>query len=50
MKVKGVTRIEVIGNGSENNRKLVEYDVCDVEILFQDDGRTMKIFFKKKPE
>ena len=39
-----VTRLEVIDDG----RELVKYDLKDVQISIQDDGRTMKIFVNKK--
>lgn len=43
---KNITRFEVI-NQDEGGRVYVKYDV-DVEILIQDDGRTMKVFVKPK--
>ena len=39
-----ITRLEVIDDG----RELVKYDLKDVRISIQDDGRTMKIFVNKK--
>ena len=38
-----ITRLEVIDDG----RELVKYDLKDVQISIQDDGRTMKIFVTK---
>tara|TARA_R110000772_G_scaffold81651_3_gene173579 strand:- start:674 stop:865 length:192 start_codon:yes stop_codon:yes gene_type:complete len=39
-----ITRLEVIDDG----RELVKYDLKDVKISIQDDGRTMKIFVNKQ--
>ena len=39
-----ITRLEVIDDG----RELVKYDLKDVQISIQDDGRTMKIFVNKQ--
>ena len=39
-----ITRLEVIDDG----RELVKYDLKDVRISIQDDGRTMKIFVNKQ--
>ena len=39
-----ITRLEVIDDG----RELVKYDLKDVRISLQDDGRTMKIFVNKQ--
>jgi len=42
--VKKVTRLEVI---SQNGRELVLHDLKNVELSFQDDERTLKIFIEK---
>ncbi|MGZ0247269.1 MAG: hypothetical protein ACKVH1_15150 [Alphaproteobacteria bacterium] len=39
-----ITRLEVIDDG----RELVKYDLKNVQISIQDDGRTMKIFVNKQ--
>ncbi len=36
-----ITRVEVIDN---NGRAYVNYDPCDVQIMYQDGGKTIKIF------
>lgn len=42
-----VTRVEVIQHSPPyNGRAYTNYDAKDVEIQFQDDGRTLKIFLK----
>lgn len=41
--VEVVTRLEVIENGE---RKYVKHD-CKIELSYQDDGRTLKIFVEK---
>jgi hypothetical protein len=42
-----VTRVEVIQHSPPyNGRAFTKYDAKDVEIQFQDDGRTLKIFLK----
>ena len=42
-----VTRVEVIQHSPPyNGRVYTNYNAKDVEILFQDDGRTLKIFLK----
>ena len=38
-----ITRVEVIDNAGRSYSK---WDVTDVEIHFQDEGRTLKIFLK----
>ena len=40
---KGVSRFEVI---DETGRLIVKYDVS-VELLYQDDGRTLKVVLRK---
>ena len=45
MPYRRITRVEVIGN--HFGRELVKYDVTDVRISIQDDGRTIKLFFKE---
>ncbi len=42
-KLKKVTRFEVIDAGG---RAYVEYDARSVELVFQDDGQTLKVFVK----
>jgi hypothetical protein len=37
-----VTRVEVIGEG----REFVKYGVNGIDISFQDDGKTLKVFLK----
>jgi len=44
MKTKKVTRLEVI---SQNGRELVLHDLKNIELSFQNDDRTLKIFIKK---
>jgi hypothetical protein len=39
-----ITRLEVIDDG----RELVKYDLTNVQISIQDDGRTMKIVLTKQ--
>jgi hypothetical protein len=42
-----VTRVEVIQHSPPyNGRAFTKYNAKDVEIQFQDDGRTLKIFLK----
>jgi hypothetical protein len=42
-----VTRVEVIQHSPPfNGRAYTNYNAKDVEIQFQDDGRTLKIFLK----
>jgi hypothetical protein len=36
-----ITRVEVIG---KNGRELVKYNVKNVQVSVQDDGRTLKVF------
>lgn len=38
-----VTRVEVIDN---SGRAYTEYNAADVQISFQDDGKTLKVFLK----
>lgn len=45
-RIKDVTRFEVI---DEKGRALVKYAV-DVELSYQDDGRTLKVFIKHNPD
>lgn len=42
-KLKKVTRFEVI---DENGRSYTKFNVEEVEFVFQDDGRTLKMFLK----
>ena len=44
MKTDKVTRFEVI---DESGRVIVKYDVS-VELTYQDDGKTLKVFLKDK--
>lgn len=44
MKTDKVTRFEVI---DETGRAIVKYDVS-VELSYQDDGKTLKVFLKDK--
>jgi hypothetical protein len=44
MKLPKVTRVEVI---DENGRSYVKYGV-EVELSYQDDARTLKLFLKKR--
>ena len=47
---QGVTRFEVIDHTSGNNlRAVVRYD-CIVELSYQDEGKTLKVFLKDKDE
>ena len=42
-----VTRVEVIQQSPPHNgRAYTNYDAKDVEIQYQDDGKTLKIFLK----
>lgn len=42
-----VTRVEVIQHSPPHNgRAYTKYDAKDVEIQYQDDGKTLKIFLK----
>jgi hypothetical protein len=42
-----VTRVEVIQHSEPHNgRAYTKYDAKDVEIQYQDDGKTLKIFLK----
>ena len=42
-----VTRVEVIQHSPPyNGRAFTKYNAKDVEIQFQDDGRTLKIFLR----
>jgi hypothetical protein len=42
-----VTRVEVIQHSPPHDgRAYTKYDAKDVEIQYQDDGRTLKIFLK----
>ncbi len=42
-----VRRVEVIQHSDPHNgRAYTNYDAKDVEIQYQDDGRTLKIFLK----
>ena len=42
-----VTRVEVIQHSPPyNGRAYTNYDAKDVELQYQDDGRTLKIFLK----
>jgi len=42
-----VTRVEVIQHSPPHDgRAYTNYDAKDVEIQYQDDGRTLKIFLK----
>ena len=44
-----VTRVEVIQHSEPHNgRAYTKYDAKDVEIQYQDDGKTLKIFLKWK--
>ena len=38
-----VTRVEVIDN---TGRAYMEYNAADVQVSFQDDGKTLKVFLK----
>tara|TARA_R110002124_G_scaffold4389_2_gene26536 strand:- start:3838 stop:4005 length:168 start_codon:yes stop_codon:yes gene_type:complete len=38
-----ISRVEVIGDG----REFVEHDINGIDISFQDEGRTLKIFLGK---
>lgn len=42
-----VTRVEVI---DDSGRAFVAVDLADVQLSYQDDGRTLKIFVRKKIE
>ncbi len=42
-----VTRVEVIDN---DGRRYVKYNVSDVQLLLQDNERTLKLFVKYEPE
>lgn len=42
-KLKKVTRVEVI---DENGRSYTNHKVEEIEIAFQDDDRTLKVFLK----
>ena len=44
-KLKKVSRLEVI---DENGRSYVKYGVEDIELSFQDDNTTLKLFLKVK--
>jgi hypothetical protein len=44
---KNFNRIEVIDN---TGRKYVKYDVENVQLHVQDDGKTLKVFVKYIPE
>ena len=46
-KFKQVTRFEVI---DEEGRSYTKYNVEDIELSFQDDGRTLKVFLKVKDD
>ena len=38
---QGVNRVEVIGIGG---RLLTEYGISDIDVSFQDNGKTLKVF------
>lgn len=42
-----VDRVEVIDN---DGRRYVKYNVTDVQLSLQDDGRTLKLFVQYEPE
>lgn len=46
-RVTNVNRVEVIDN---TGRKYVKYNVENVELDVQDDGKTLKVFVKYTPE
>lgn len=41
-----VTRLEIIDN--ETGRDYVRYDIDEIQLHFQDNGKTLKIFIKSK--
>ena len=41
-----VTRLEVIDN--ETGREYVNYGIDEIQLHFQDNGKTLKIFIKSK--
>ena len=43
-KLEKVTRFEVI---DAKGRSYVEYNALSVELVFQDEGQTLKVFLKK---
>ena len=47
MKFDTVTRVEVIDN---DGRRYVKYNVKDVELILQDEERTLKLFVEYEPE
>jgi len=44
---KNITRVEVIGKGG---RVFTEYNAHSIDISFQDEGRTLKVFLNYKEE
>lgn len=47
IKVEDVTRVEVIDN---DGRVYVKYNVKDIEMSFQDNCKTLKLFIKYEKE
>lgn len=50
MGLYGVTRIECIRRDSWRGRVFSRWNVEDVELHFQDNGKTLKIIYEEKPE
>lgn len=45
--LEGITRIECVSM-IEGARVFVRWDLCKVEAQIQDEGRTLKIFYRNK--